>query len=127
MANEGQEYVVMSVEQMIEQELRDVYAEMKKYSKFSEEYQILSQRAIDLTEQRRNADESNRNRVQAAEMKGQHLVPFIQAGATILGSAVGSMVGQMLNRKTVNDVLDCEKGGGIVTSKATQFMQKPKM
>lgn len=117
----------LSVEEMIEQELKDVYAEMRKYSRVSQEYAVLSQRAIDLTEQKRNIDESNRNQVQADEMRGQRLVPYFQIAGNIAGSALGAMAGQWFNRKTVNDVLDCERNGGIVTSKATQFMQKPRM
>lgn len=116
----------LSVSEMLDQELRAVYAEMKQYPKTSQEYSVLSQRAIDITEQKRNNDESLRNQVQAYEMKGQRLVPFFQVFGNVAGSALGAMAGQWFNRKTVNDVLDCERNGGIVTSKAGQFMQKPR-
>ena len=112
--------------QLIEQELKEIYREMKKWPKTSREYMILSQRATDATERKRNYDESVKDRVQATEMKGQRFVPFFQIFGNIVGSAAGAMAGQWLNRKTVNDVLDCERDGYIVNSKSTGFIQKPR-
>lgn len=129
MNEEKVEYVeggTMSVTDCIDTELKAIYAEMRKYERTSQEYAILSQRATDITEQKRNNDESIRNQVQAYEMKGQRLVPFFQVFGNIAGSALGAMAGQWFNRKTVNDVLESERKGDIITSRAGQFMQKPR-
>lgn len=112
--------------QLIDQELRDIYREMKNWPKTSAEYAALSSRAIDITEQRRNYDQSIRDRVSADEMKRQRYMPIIQTLCNAAGSAVGSAVGQMFNRRTVNDVLMYERDGNIVTSKAAGFIQKPR-
>lgn len=106
--------------------LNDIYDRMEQIDKTSEEYAVLNARAIDLTEQMRNNDESLRSRTAAYEMKGQRWAPFVQVIGQVVGAGVGAAVGQMLNRRTVNDVLTCEQNGHIVTTKATQFMQKPR-
>lgn len=109
----------LSMDVMIEQEISNVYAEMAKYDKRSEDYRILCQRALELTEQ-------SRNEVQKKEMKAHRWVPYAQIFGNVAGSALGAIAGQWFNRKTVNDVLDCERDGHIVSSKSTSFIQKPR-
>ena len=106
--------------------LNRIYDRMEQLDQTSEEYSVLNEQAIKLTAQQSNNDDSLRSRAQAAEMKGQRWMPLVQVIGQVVGSAAGVAVGQMLNRKTVNDVLTCEQNGHIVTTKATQFMQKPR-
>jgi hypothetical protein len=116
----------LTAAELAEQELRDLYRELKKHPKTSQEYMVISQRITDATESQRNLAEANRNEVQAIEIKNQRFVPYAQIAGQVLGAGVGAAVGQMLNRHTVNDVLDCERDGYIPKSKAVGFIQKPR-
>ena len=116
----------LSADEMIEIARKDILKRMRKICKTSEEYAVLSQRLGELTEQKRDADEAAKDRAQTEEMRKQRWVPYFQIAGNIVGNAVGSAVGQMFNRRTVNDVLECERDGHIISTKATTFMQKPR-
>lgn len=122
---EEEEEEVSSAE-MAERILTQIYKEMEKVSKTSQEYMVLCQRATDLTEQCRNIKEAIRSEADIEEKKRNRWVPYFQIAGNIIGGAVGSGVSQWLNRKTVNDVLDTEKDGYMITSRSTGFIQKPR-
>ena len=124
--DEEEEEEELTLAELAEKELRELYAERSKYPKTSEEYMVLSQRISDATEQQRNISDNLRNEAQIEEIKGNRFVPYFQIAGNVLGNAVGSAVGQMFNRKTVNDVLDCERDGYIPNSRASGYIQKPR-
>lgn len=114
------------IQELIKAEKREILREMAKLPRTSQEYMVLAQRLADITECARNEAETIKEEKQADQIdhsKYSWLLPTVfQTG----GMVVGQVLGQVLNRKTVNDVVNYEKDGGIVTSKAGSFIQKPR-
>ena len=44
----------------------------------------------------------------------------------VLGQIAGSVIGNVFNRKNVKTIVKTEDEGGIVNSKATMFLNKPR-
>ena len=125
---EEEEYEEEDVDsaEMIEEEIKAICRDMKKCNRTSQEYMVLSQRLSDLTDAKRNVDESLRERKQADQIDSQKYAWILPTVCQTLGNVAGQVAGQMLNRRTVNDVLYYEHDGNIVNSKAGGFMQKPR-
>ena len=120
---EEEEEEELDVADLITQEKRDLLMEMKTLDKKSPEYMVLAQRLADITECSQNEANAKKAEKEAAQSRYSWLLPTLfQTGGTI----VGQVLGQVLNRGTVNDVLKHEDDGNILTTKATGFIQKPR-
>lgn len=112
--------------ELIKAEKKEILKEMAKLDRKSEEYMVLAQRLADITECARNEAETVTEEKQADQIdrsKYSWLLPTVfQTG----GMIVGQVLGQVLNRGTVRDVLKYEDDGNIVSTKSTSFIQKPR-
>ena len=97
---------------------KQILREMKHYQKTSPEYRALLQRLNEITE-------CQRNKEQAKAAKAQRWNWAANLAGNIIGNSLKSAIEFGLNRKTVNDVLDYEKNGDILTTKSTSFIKKP--
>lgn len=72
--------------------------------------------------------ERAQNEAQAAKVEAERGSKFMWAPIVIpvLGQIAGSVIGNVFNRKNVKTVVKTEDEGGIVNSKATMFLNKPR-
>ena len=97
---------------------RGILKEMAKVDSKSKEFMVLSERLVAITECERNETQAE----QAKAQKWGWLVPaIIQGGST----AINTVVSYAMNRKTVNDVLNFEDRGNILTTKSQMYIKKP--
>ena len=112
--------------ELINKEKRDILREMATLDRKSQEYMHLTQRLAEITECARNEAETLKEEKQADQIdhsKYSWLLPTVfQTG----GMVIGQVLGQVLNRGTVKDVLRHEDEGNILNTKATGFIQKPR-
>lgn len=111
----------------INREIRRIQKLMKGYSPFSQEYMILGQRLNEMTETRANDSEricNEKNAKLAEKQQWSWILPtLVQSGCAM----AGSVVGQLINKSTVNMVQRNEMDNGIITpTRVTNFIQKPR-
>ena len=124
--DEEEEEEEEDVADLIKHEKREILKAMASVPRTSEEYMVLSQRLADITECARNEAETRTEEKQGDQIDRSRYSWLLPTVFQTAGTVVGQILGQVLNRKTVNDVIDYEKKGEIVTSKAPSFIQKPR-
>lgn len=97
---------------------REILRQMKGMDKTSKEFLVLSQRLTEITECERNQTQTE----QTIAQKWSWIVPTIVQSVS---TAVNTTVSYAMNRKTVNDVLNFEDRGNILTTKSQTYIKKP--
>lgn len=105
---------------------KQIISKMNQLDPTSQEYMVLAQRLADITECARNEAETIREEKQAAQLDSQKYAWILPTVCQTAGTIVGQITGQLLNRRTVNDVLRYEDDGNILNSRSTAFIQKPR-
>ena len=116
----------IDVNELIEQEKRAILKDMAKLNRTSQEYAVLNQRLIDITECSRNEADRLASEKQADQIDRSRLSWILPTVFQTCGNIAGQVLGQALNRKTVGDVCRFEDDGHIVSGKAASFIQKPR-
>ena len=105
---------------------KQIISEMAKCNPKSQEYMVLAQRLADITTCARNEAETISEQKRAAQLDSQKYAWILPTICQTAGTIVGQITGQLLNRRTVNDVLKYEDDGNILNSRSTSFIQKPR-
>lgn len=124
--DEEEEEEELDSKDLIEQQKRNILKQMAKLDATSQEYMVLNQRLIDMTECGRNEAERINQEKQADQVDRQRLSWILPTVFSTCGNVIGQVLGQTLNRKTVKDVCRYEDEGNIVSGKAASFIQKPR-
>ena len=111
----------------VEGQKRDILKMMKRYNPLTKEYMVLSQRLNELTESAKNEAQEKAANAQETAIEDGKGTQILQILAPVAGNLVGSLAANMLNRRNVKDTLHYEDEGGIVKSRATSFISKPRM
>jgi len=79
-----------------------------------------------LNEQLSIITESERNETQTEATEKAQYQWILPTLVQVAGNLAGTMIGNVMNRRNVTDVIRSEEQGHIINSSATKFMNKPR-
>ena len=106
---------------MLKRNIKMLNEEKKKYSIFSQEYNVLDQRILDATEQLQHIETAESENAQKEYAQRNKNAMLWQTLGNVFGNVAGTTIGAMFNRSNVKTVVGYENEGGIVNSKAIKY------